>query len=81
MFLLEKGPLESSSSYYKRLEADIMAIVIVGTEVDSVNYRGGKQSGGSIFPAVMALVYIGVWLVHSLYISRPLSLRDSIELK
>ena len=59
-FLLEEGLLESSSSCYKRLEADIMAIVAVGIEVDSIDCRRGKRGGGSIFPAVVALIYVGV---------------------
>jgi hypothetical protein len=41
-FLLEEGLLESSSSYYKRLEADIIAIVVVGIGVDSIDCRRGK---------------------------------------
>ena len=61
MFSLEEGLLKSSSSYYKRLEADLIAIVVaVGIEVDSIDCRRGKQGGGSIFPAVIALIYIGV---------------------
>ena len=59
-FLLEEGLLESSSGYYKRLEADIMAIAAVKIEVDSINYCRGKQGSGSIFPTVIALIYIGV---------------------
>jgi len=42
VFLLEEGLLESSSSYYKRLEADIIAIAVVGIEVDSIDCRRGK---------------------------------------
>ena len=60
MFLLEEGLLESSSSYYKRLEADIMAIAAVGIEVDSIDCYRGKRGSGGIFPAVMALIYVGV---------------------
>ena len=60
-FLLEEGLLESSNDCYKRLEADIMAVAAaVGTEVDSIDCHGGKQGGGGMFPAVVALVYIGV---------------------
>ena len=59
-FLLEEGLLESSSSCYKRLEADIIAIVVVGIEVDSIDYYREKRGGGGIFPAVMALIYVGV---------------------
>jgi hypothetical protein len=59
-FLLEEGLIESSSSYYKRLEADIMAIAVVGIEVDSIDYRRGKQGSSGIFPTVVALIYAGV---------------------
>ena len=60
-FSLEEGLLESFSSYYKRLEADLIAIVaVIGIEVDSIDCRGGKQSSSGIFPAVVALIYIGV---------------------
>ena len=41
-FLLEEGPLESSSGCCKRLEADGMAVAAVRIEVDSVDCRGGK---------------------------------------
>jgi len=42
-FSLEEGLLESSSDYYERLEADLMAIAAaVGTEVDSINCCRGK---------------------------------------
>ena len=60
MFLLEEGLLERSNSCYKRLKADIIAIVVIGTEVDFIDYCGGNQSSGSMFPAVVALIYIEV---------------------
>ena len=59
-FLLEEGLLKSSSSYYKRLEADVIAIAVVGTEVDSIDYCKGKRGGSSMFPIVVALIYVGV---------------------
>jgi len=37
-----------------------MAIAAVKIEVDSINYCRGKQGSGSIFPTVIALIYIGV---------------------
>jgi len=61
MFLLEEGLLEGFYSYYKRLKGDIIAIVAaVGIEIDFVDCRGGKQNSSSIFPAVIALIYIEV---------------------
>jgi hypothetical protein len=59
-FLLEEGLLESSSSYYKRLEVDIIAIAVVGIEVDSIDYYRGKQGSSGIFPTVVVLIYVGV---------------------
>ena len=59
-FLLEEGLLESSSSYYKRLEADIIAIAVVGIEVDSIDCRRGKRGSSGMFPTVIALLYVGV---------------------
>jgi len=59
-FLLKKGLLKSSSGYYKYLKVDIIAIAAIGIEVDFIDYCGGKQGSGSIFPAVVALIYIGV---------------------
>ena len=58
-----------------------MAIVVIGIEVDSIDCYRGKQDSSGMFPIVVALIYIGVWLVRSLYISRLLSLRDNIESK
>jgi len=60
VFSLEEGLLKSSSSYYKRLEVDIIAIVVVGIEVDSIDYYRGKRGSSSIFPTVIALIYVGV---------------------
>ena len=37
-----------------------MAIAVVGIEVDSIDCYRGKRGSSSIFPIVMALVYIGV---------------------
>ena len=66
-FLLEEGPPESFSNYYKYLDIDKKAVAAaVKIEVDFVDYRGGKQGSSNMFPAVVALIYIGVWLVHSL---------------
>ena len=59
-FLLEEGLLESSSGCYKRLEADVIAIAVVGTEVDSIDCCRGKRGSGGMFPAVVVLVYVGV---------------------
>ena len=61
MFLLEEGLLEGSCGCCERLKKDIIAIVAaVGIEVDFVDCCGGKRSSSSMFPAVVALVYIGV---------------------
>ena len=59
-FSLEEGLLESSSSCYKRSEADIIVIAVVGIEVDSIDYRRGKRGSGGIFPTVVVLLYVGV---------------------
>jgi len=37
-----------------------MAIAAVGIEVDSIDYRRGKQGSSGMFPAVVALIYVGV---------------------
>ena len=61
VFLLEEGPLESFSGCCERLEVDLIAIVVaVEIEVDFIDCCRGKQSGGSMFPTVVALVYVGV---------------------
>ena len=60
MFLLEEGLLESSSSCCKHLEVNVIVIVKVGTEVDFIDCRGGKQDSSGMFPVVVALIYVGV---------------------
>ena len=57
---MEEGLLKSFNGYYKYLEADIIAVIAVGIEIDFIDCHGGKQNSNSMFPAVMALVYIGV---------------------
>jgi len=59
-FSLEEGPPEGSCGCCERLKGNVIAVVAVGTKVDFVDCRGGKRGGGGMFPAVVALVYVGV---------------------